>query len=333
VESRRLKSSPRPRRRICSRQAAPHVFACLCLASALFAQQIETRTPDQPTPPAATVTIPDGTKVELRFAQPVWGKTAKLGDAQIEAKPGDKIRLVVVSPVRVSNLVVIAKGAVGEVTVAGVWRPSQKYPDSGVSLKLDWVLDVTGEQVPLRLSPAGRGGASSVDVMAEKGGFVVRPDELRHDLIQAMTMTYLITMLRQKSWIPAGARMMGYVHGAVAVDAAELQKAQTELPVANPTATVTIFRTKGHRETPIRIQCDGNDLGQIGARQYVTTELAPGKHSCQAQPDARVQLETEAGGEYFVYLHSRGWSGSWELKPVSTAEGEDGTAGSELAAK
>jgi hypothetical protein len=61
----------------------------------------------------------------------------------------------------------------------------------------------------------------------------------------------------------------------------------------------------------------------VGDRQYTTLEIAPGKHVCHADGRPALEFTVEAGEECFLSLQYRAISSLWELKAVTTAEGED----------
>src|SRR5215470_4244189 len=131
----------------------------------------------------AVVTIPDGTPVEMRFAQPVRGKVLNPVDAGAEAKPGDVVHLVSVADIRVGGLIVIAEGAIAQATVARVKKPLTTLVDTGLGLQLDWIEDVTGAHVALRISPQGESAPFMVQVLSTKSGIVARPETLQGDII------------------------------------------------------------------------------------------------------------------------------------------------------
>lgn len=287
-------------------------------------------------------TIPDGTQVQLRLAQPVRGMTRTIKGTRVYSKPGDKVRLVAADDVRVNGLVVISKGAAGQATIIKADPPpihTYSYNDrytalaslfvptiGSVLLQLDWIEDITGHAVPLRAYQAGEAKPFTMVVLSENGGIVARPAKFSHD-VKPKTLSHL------KPWAPAGTRILGFVHGAANVDPAELKDAQALLPIPNPTAMLTIFRAKGHREVQPRISCDDKEVAPMGERQYTTLELAPGKHACHADGQPPVEFTAEAGDECFLRVHYRIFASAWELKLVTTAEGEDSTANLELAGK
>lgn len=300
----------------------------LCLAAVSWAQEVPTKPADTETAaPPPVLTIPDGTQVELRFAQGVRASSLQLGRPEREAKPGDKVRLVVVSAIKASGFVVVAKGAIGEATVKGVWVPSRKYPDTGLSLQLDWIEDVTGSRIPLRAAKQGKAEAFTVDVLSSHGGIVARPQNVARDVAQIMSFAFVVTWLHKKPWIPPGTRILGFVHGPIDFEVTDLQRIQSQGSLTS--ATVTIYRKKGQGDTLLQIRCDGKEAGRIGARQYVLVELAPGKHSCQAEQRYSLEIDVSAGDEYYIQIRPHG--DGWELRQVSVSEGEDDIIKSEPA--
>ncbi len=322
---------------------AASVLAWLWLASVSRAQDVSQTEPHPGAAVAAqTVTIPDGTAVQLRFAQPLRGMIRTASGTKMEAHRGDKIRLVVAEEVRVKDLVVIARGAIGQATIHGAWPPTKVHgrygnditpPQTGLSLQLDWIEDVTGQQVPVRAAPTGKSKPFIVEVLSQNGGMVARPDSMGRDVLQIMTFTNLITMIHQRTWIPTGTRITAFVHGAVAFDPAEIKQAQSLLPITNANALFTIYRTKGHGKDLIIVSCDEKELAPIGPRQYTSVELTPGKHVCRMDSGKPLEISSEAGHEYFLEIHYKTLTGEWELQSVPSSQGEDEVARSESITK
>jgi hypothetical protein len=295
---------------------------------------------DQSTATPQVITIPDGTQVQLRLADPVRGMRRTIRGTRVYSKPGDKIRLVAADDLRVNGLVVIAKGAVGQATVITADPPpietysyNDRYaalvdifvPKTGsVSLYLDWIKDVTGHAIRLRAYPVGEAKPFTMVVLAENGGLVTRPPKLRQDLK---------SFAHAKQWAPAGTRLSGFVHGEIKIDLTELKDAQGLLPISNPTAILTIFRDKGHREVLPRVSCDDKDIATLGEREYINLELAPGKHSCHSDGQPAMEFTVEAGEDYFIRVQYKGFSSVWELKMLTAAEGEDSVSSLEPAGK
>jgi hypothetical protein len=138
---------------------------------------------------------------------------------------------------------------------------------------------------------------------------------------------------RKKTWIPAGTRIQGFVQGATTRDRAEVIDAQALLPNSNEIATLTVYRTKDQDDSRPRLICDDKEIDKIGARQYATLELTPGKHTCHSEHDSTLEIVAHAGEDYFLHLRPRSVFAGWELKPVDTAQGEDEIANLELVGK
>jgi hypothetical protein len=304
------------------------------LASASRAQQ----TPETPQAESSssagsnTIEIPDATPIRLRFAQPVRGKVPCLwkappcGSSVVpQAKTNDTVRLVAAVDVRVNQFVVVAKGAVGQATVTKVWHPFMAI--TGLALQLDWIEDVTGKHIPLRIEKTGKAQPFTVQVLSTNGGMMARPETLHGDLLGSDAVDASL-IWHKKNWIPAGTRIQGFVHGDALRDLAEVQNAQALLPFSNEFATLTIYRTKGDESRP-RVVCDDKEIGQIGAQQFAVLELTPGKHTCHAEHQPAKEISVLGGEEYFLLLRSAGMSGGWEFKSVDIGEGEDTVSGLE----
>jgi hypothetical protein len=290
--------------------------------SVLAAQQIPQPTPSQPSlgPDQVSITIPDGTPVEMRFAQAVRGKMLDPVDVGTEARPGDSVRLVAVSDLQIRGLIVIAKGAMAEASVTTIKRPLTTLVATGLGLKLDWIEDVTGAHVLLRPTPKGEPQAFMAQVLSTPGGVVARPETLRGDIVGKNAVD-ISQVWRGKHYIPAGTRLTAYVDGSPALDVAKVQEAQARVSYSEAEADVTIYRTKGQGSHRPRVLCDASVGRRIGEREYIHLNLAPGKHSCQIETQSPKEISVDAGQEYFLHLRRSG--SGWELKQVSVGEGED----------
>lgn len=307
------------------------------LVSASLAQQTPPSAPE--TAPAAStssasdaIEIPDGTAIRLRFAQPVRGKVRCLwkappcGSSVVpQAKANDVVHLVAAADVRVNEFVIVSKGAVGQATVTKVWHPFMAL--TGLALRLDWIEDVTGKHLPLRIEKTGKADPFTVQVVSTSGGMIARPETLRGDLAGSDAANASL-IWGKKNWIPAGTRIQGFVHGAATRDLGEVKNAQALLPFSNEVATLTIYRAKGDDRRP-HVACDDKEIGQIGPQQFAVLELTPGKHTCQAEQTALTEIGVVGGDEYFLLLRPAATPGGWEFKTMDIGEGEDIVAGLE----
>src|SRR5215472_12615742 len=297
------------------RSAHPNtgIWVCLAvpfiLASLLRAQEATGTAPAvaEPGPNPRVVTVPDGTPVEMRFAQAVRGKMLNPVDVGAEAQSGDQVRLVAASDVRIGNLIVIAEGALAQVTVVKVKRPMTSLNATGLGLQLDWVEDVTGAHLPLRILPKGKPEPFMLKIISGSAGVVARPETLRSDLAGKDAVAFN-EIWRTRSYIPAGTRFMVYVHGEAVLDAIKVEQAQDRVSFSqfDTTADLTIYRTKGHGSDRPRILCDGNLVGRIGERQYLHMDLAPGTHTCQVENRRPREVTVQVGQAYFLHLQRSG---------------------------
>ncbi len=320
-------------------------FAILLVALPVTAQQTADITqPETPTSDAGPrFEIPDGIEIKMRFAQPVIGPAALpllkvlTGSPTLPplAQQGDKVRLVAAADVRVGDKVVVSKGAPAQATVEMVEfaHLNSKKIETGLTLRLDWVTAVTGEKLPLRAARKGKARPFDVEVFSSHGGLIVREPNFRRDMFEALSLKVAINNFHMKTWVPTGTRILGFVHGGASVDEMRLDKAQSTLPIPNPKALVTIYRTGGDAGQRVTVTCNGAAVGEIGERENISTELAPGSNTCRAGDDTALEFEVKADEEYFVYLRQHKLSGNWELKLVDAMEGEDAIAASALRKK
>jgi hypothetical protein len=306
------------------------VSTVLWLSSSLaLGQQAGSNQESTQTPPAK-ITIEDGTEMQLRFLQGIWGPARRRClwcDRTGEAKPGDQVHLVAVTEVRINETVVIEKGALARATVLRARFTDARYDSGpGLELKLDWVKSVNGIEVPLRASKQGKAKGFKIKVLSKLGGTFGSPDSFSKGLIGAMTLhlSDFNTILHEKNWVPAGTLITAFVQGAAGLDAAEVREEQTRLPLRNRTVMLVVFRTNDHNHESASVSCDGKSIPAIPTRQYTILELQPGSHSCTVEPGNHVELMTESGEEYFLHLRPRMLSADWELDRVSQGEGEDG---------
>ena len=287
---------------------------------------------------APKVVVADGTPVELRFIRPILGMSRSMlifddVNRQMQAHPGDKLSLIVAADVKVGDKVVIPKGSMAFATITGVGLPNPKVVETAIDMKLDYVKSVTGEKIDLRQVPKGKPKSFEIEVFTTKTGVQARPHDLKRDLFGAFSQTYLIKMIKQKEWVPAGTRFTAYVHGDALLDAMAVERAQSMLPTQNATALVNIYRVKGEKDQFVPVFCDESSVGEIGARQYVAVNVASGKHVCRAEKGKSAEFSVNPGDELYFYMQYRTLSGDWELKPVTVSEGEDAISVATLVTK
>lgn len=309
------------------------IFNSLLLAG-LLVGPVYAQSPAEPGKPPeepAKLTIPDGTRVIVRFAQPVVGVPQMRPLKPIEhAKKGDVIQLVVASDIRVDNMTVVKKGSPAQATVMAAKVPDRQFSDSGIQLRFDWITSVDGKEVPIRQKRKGdKSGKFAAFVFTTRtGSFIPFGWDHRPFSFKDMLREYVkIKTGQQWTVIPTGTRARAYVLGDIALDAAEVKSALAELPSPNPTATVTIYREKESQERR-HVICDDKDFGELGDWQYFLVEMEPGKHSCHLDQGESLDFSVSAGEEFYLHVDHH-FSGKWNLKAVDAATGEDAITFSE----
>jgi len=277
--------------------------------------------------------VPDGTMVVLRFAEPLVGVPQYQVPASLNhAKKGDLVRLVVATDLRFEDVLVIRKGSLAQATVMKASVPSQKYSDSGLLLRFDWIKSVNGVQIPIRQkhnSKSNKTNNFGVFLFTTRTGTHLGFGLERRNWGDALSEGLKVETRKQWTVVPTGTRVKAYINGDFALDFVDVKKAQTEFPSRNPTAIVTIYREKGPRDQQPSVVCDGKQMGKLSDWQYALLEMNPGKHACQVKDGENLEFSVAAGDELYLTLHHAKLSGKWKLTQVDPATGEDATAFSE----
>lgn len=296
------------------------------------------------------IIVPDGTRIELRFAQDVWGQAVKKSALPVQVagqvQPGDTVHLVSAADVWIGAKIVIAKGALAQATVIDVVAPimyeRQQASETGLFLRLDWLKSINGAEIPLRAFKKGTSGRFHVKVVSDGKQAKVLPDKITPFLSKMATANdednagHRISQRGsqkedgQKNWIPVGTTITSFVQGEFPLNAAEVERAQAQLPKLNSGAMLSIYRNQDHKSVQRAVSCDGQEPMQIGERQYVVMALAVGQHSCQVDKEEPLVINVRAGDEVFAHLHPRPLGRGWTLKLVSATEGEAGVAAARL---
>jgi len=285
-------------------------------------------------PSPQAVTLPDGSPIFLRFAQPVYGLMA--APKRVAIHKGATVRLVAGADVRTNGRIIIAKGAIAQATVTNVLPHGATLSNNGLTLRLDWVETIIGARVALRPERVGDPVPFTVRIYSTSGGIEVVPHvntrgRMLADAGKLVAGWYLVdpkSYRREKTWIPAGSRLHVFLHGDLTVSMEELEEAQADLPVPNLTATLYVFRTKDHTGRSPAISCDQGEARLLGSQQSVAFDLEAGQHSCKVGTSPTIEFTVEAGNDYFLRLQQAG--STWKLAQVAGEEGEDRVAGCEL---
>src|SRR5437763_12230398 len=291
----------------------------------------------QDTPTATrTLTIPDGTPVELRFMETIRRRPAVNHPVQSsvpaadEVLPGDIVRLVVAANLRIEGRVVIAKDAIARARVTGGLGPGytgKGNGESGLFLQLEPAPGINGIEIPLRAFKNGGQEPFYARVWKGSHGSIVHPAKIPR-LMAHLPNFGDAPPFGESSLILAGTRITAFVHGAAQLDRQEVEQAQAQLPASGAAGLVTIYRMKDGNHNRPSVMCDGEQVAQIGEQQYAIRELTPGAHTCQIEGDKPTPITVLACEEYFLRLHPRGKN--WELKRVEAADGQVALATSQM---
>jgi len=277
------------------------------------------------------LTVPNGTPVMLRFAEPVVGMPQSLLMKTVQhAKPGDRVRLVVATDVRVQSLIVVKKGSLAQATVIQVSRPD-KYDESGLQLRFDWMKSVNDQGIPIRQKRNGKDSNKFIaHLFVKPGGTYIGFGLDTRSWSDGWRRMMMREAGQQWTVIPVGTRIRAYVNGDMLLNSEEVTKAFAALPAQNPTATVTIFREKGPMKEQPHVVCDEKDLGVLSQWQYFLLEMEPGKHSCFSDRTEKFEFSVLAGEDFYAELRRTKMSGKWKLQETDSATGEDAIATSLL---
>lgn len=317
------------------------IFPSLLLAGLLVGPVYAQSPAETGTPPQESnrLVIPDGTPVQLRFSQAIWGMAAGNRPRQVHAHAGDVLQMVVAEDLIVGGKVVIQKGSPAQATVDGVWLPPVDRHGvrdicTCLSLQLNWAKSLDDQDIALRALPKGKPGSFTVQVHSTRTGAIAKPLSLKQAMLGALEQSFLLNireMMHRRDWVPPGTRITAYVQGDFPLNNPEIDEAQARLPIPNQAGLVMIYRTKGQKDQHPRFYCDSKKIGQIGSRQYLLIQLDPGKHSCRAEQGNELEFDVASGEEYYLDAKFGSWAGNWKLSLVNKLEGEDGVGAAEPA--
>jgi len=285
------------------------------------------------------LTIPDGTPVELRFAQTIRRKAAvdpptrPHTPAIDDVRPGDTVRLIVAMNLRVEGRVVIVKDAIAHATVTGgtsSFYTRRDPSETGLFLRLETVTGILNTEIPLRASKKGSQEPFYARLRNDHGGAVVYPAKIPH-FIAGLPQIGDTPAFGESSWIPAGAHITAFIHGSVQLDRKAVEEAQSHLPAGGSAALVTVYRVKEGKHDHPSVFCDGELVAAIGEQQFAIQELTPGTHTCQVEDGKPLTIAATGGEEYFLRIHASGKN--WELKRVESSEGQAAIANAQMVVK
>jgi hypothetical protein len=236
--------------------------------------------------PASKIRLPKGTAVRLFLMEPISTRTAKAGDP---------IRLQVLGPVKVDNLVVIANkapasGAITEVHKGGV-KDADLWPQGGLKLRLDSVMLIDQQKQPLQAEDAPKEAATNTAV------YWAQP------ILQSGGGTLLLLSLNEVT-LSRGAVFTAVISGDTLLARSAVEAAQPA-PVVRKhgDASVTVYYPSIWWGPSLALWCGQVPIGKARNGQKLNFSLPPGEyHFRLGQMGSLYLLHAEDGGEYYMRI-------------------------------
>jgi hypothetical protein len=256
--------------------------------------------------PADRIRLANGKAVRLMVTETVSSKTAKVGDP---------VKLQVIDPVKVNELVVIASKAPASGTITEVKPAGRAWHKGGVTLRLDSVTLVNQQQVALSAFSAVQGGDTHAwfnwtMAIAQSEGLAL------------FFLPFAPLQHGQQGTIPKGTVMGAVTAGEILLDRASIEGSQPP-PSAKKQgpALVTIYYPRGGEIRSVDIWCGSIKLGQLKRGHKLTISLPPGKYWFRVDKGKPATLlQSKEGAEYYLRTEvetlpslSRSWACSLSL--------------------
>lgn len=242
-------------------------------------------------------------------------------------KVGDRVAFRVFKDVRVADLIVIPRGADASGLVTAVQPKRRQGRPGSLSIAIQSVQLLTGENAPLRAEQHAEG--KSRDVATVK--------DLPRDAIGTFGIAIpvdLVSMLvkGRDADLPAGTRFTAYLNGDVVLDRTALEHIQPVPVERKGPATVTIFRTAETRMLgPPPVYCGKVALAELPRPAYLKIQLPPGEYFFRSSFEQTVEVRLDEGQELYLQMQltvsksKRGFTN--RLVQVDNEDGEEKVAG------
>jgi hypothetical protein len=210
--------------------------------------------------------LEDGTPVKLRFSQ-----TVSSADAHVD----DRVEFEVLEEVRVSDVLVIAKGGIAWGTVTEAQSKRRMARGGKLEIVMDSVRLVDGQRAALRAVKDAKGGGHTGAMTA---GIVATA------LVLWPAAPLFLFMHGKDISIPKGAEVPTFVNGNFPIDMAKFQQATpgvTPVFQAGATAAVSITSTPAGAEISIDQNFVGNTPSSISVSggKHMVSVTKPGFQS------------------------------------------------------
>jgi len=211
---------------------------------------------------------------------------------------GDRVAFRVVKDVRVADLIVIARGADAWGLVTGVQPKRRKGRPGNLSIAIQSVQLLTGENAPLRAEQRSEGKSRDVGTIADMPRAAIETFGWGIPIV-------LFSMLekgKDVDW-PAGTRFTAYLNGDIVLDRSALDHVQPTPVQRKGPATVTIFRTAETRMVgPPPVYCGKVALAKLPRPAYLKIQLPPGRYFFRSSFEQSVEVRLEEGQELYLQM-------------------------------
>ena len=220
-------------------------------------------------PSVSGLVLQDGTPVRLRINRTI---------SSADARTGDQVDFEVLEDVRVTGVIVIAKGATAIGTVTAAEAKRRMARGGKLDITVDSVRLIDSEKAALRAVKEGKGGGHTGAMTA---GIVVT------SLVVWPAAPFFLLMHGKDFTIPKDTEITAYVNGDMTLDpgvnrrsyvAAKSQPVNLApvavAPAAPAPETKTILQVASEPDMGADIEIDGNFVGQTPSR----LELVNGDH-------------------------------------------------------
>lgn len=225
--------------------------------------------------PPDSITVPDGTPLNLQLVSDLSSGTAKVGDT---------VKLTIPYPLRIDGLVVVPRGTALSGTVMQVSHPHRPSRNGQVKMAVEKLVLPNGEIVALRPSKSASGKPGRMAPRSEPGDLGVGTGLLAAaiDPITAAIVLPLALITKGHELVyPAGTRTTVYFNGPVNLDRAALLKLQPP-PYKGPA------------------QVFFNDIGGGSLDALFCGDVRVGSHGVSFGPLAPLRLELNPGTYSFT---------------------------------
>src|SRR6266481_3055758 len=225
------------------------------------ATKVEASPSGQAEVPADKIRLPKGTAVRLFLMESISTRTAKAGHS---------VKLQVLGPVKVDNLVVIGNKAAASATITEVHKGGVKdadiWPVGGLKMHLDSVMLIDQQKQPLQAEDAPKVAATNAAV------YWAQP------ILQSGGGTLLLLSLNEET-LPRGAVFTAVMSGDTSLDRSVVGAAQPA-PVLKQhgDASLTVYCPHVWKGPSFALWCGSVPIGKARNGQKLNFTLLPGEY-------------------------------------------------------